>query len=388
MTTDTKTIPPLSQSRQGDMACDLLYHARHVRGIRTESEPARRGQEIHRAIAKYMDYLGIQRVPTAYEKMAELSSDVGPESKEILERFSESYFFDSDKIYDTEIYISVDDNFQIIEAIGKSERRETHPEGVLVDGIIDLLVMESETEAEIYDWKSYWQIVDADTFQSKLYPLLVMLLNPTIQTVRFRLSFVRYGDAQRYVVWTRGDIPQLKDLVLRTRRRQLELHTKSEERMKATAGRHCVFCPLLLTECPMREVNPYSQLKPEERVGLALWMTAAKKENDRILKEWLAESGPIRYEDQNGTPYIAQFVEQERKSYPLDKATDVLSDWIESHPKDSVLVTKLTVSGLSSPLKAEKYAALAKSLIQIADVKKITKMSIGLADDEEEEQGA
>jgi hypothetical protein len=38
-----KSIPPLSQSRHGDMACETLYACKHVQRARGESEPAARG---------------------------------------------------------------------------------------------------------------------------------------------------------------------------------------------------------------------------------------------------------------------------------------------------------------------------------------------------------
>lgn len=47
-----KSIPPLSQSRHGDMACETLYACKHVQRARTgESEPAARGIEIHQVLA-------------------------------------------------------------------------------------------------------------------------------------------------------------------------------------------------------------------------------------------------------------------------------------------------------------------------------------------------
>ena len=51
-------VPPLSQSRQGDMACEALYRFKHVRREKiAESEPAARGIEIHRILATYIDHL-------------------------------------------------------------------------------------------------------------------------------------------------------------------------------------------------------------------------------------------------------------------------------------------------------------------------------------------
>ena len=51
-------LPPLSQSRRGDMACETLYVCKHVHGARLgESEPAARGIEIHQVLATYINDL-------------------------------------------------------------------------------------------------------------------------------------------------------------------------------------------------------------------------------------------------------------------------------------------------------------------------------------------
>lgn len=61
-------IPPLSQSRYGDMACETLYVQKHVQGtILGESEPAARGIEIHQALASYIDHLVTTRHATDLE---------------------------------------------------------------------------------------------------------------------------------------------------------------------------------------------------------------------------------------------------------------------------------------------------------------------------------
>jgi hypothetical protein len=166
----------------------------------------------------------------------------------------------------------------------------------------------------------------------------------------------------------------------------MELHTREESRFRAAPGKHCAFCPLLMTDCPMQKVNPYASLSKEQRVGLALWMSAAKKENDRILKDWLAEGGPVTYRDENGTVYQAEFVKQDRKSYPLENAFNAISDWVKRTPKDVVLLSTLTVSGLSSPLKAQKRAELNTELQAISQVKTITKLRVGRPGEKDEEE--
>ena len=86
-----------------------------------------------------------------------------------------------------------------------------------------LVPLHSLTEAEIDDWKIYYQIIDAETFQSKLYPLLLMCLNPSLERVKFVLEFVRYG-VSRSVEYTRRDLSWLKELAQRERTRQRKLH--------------------------------------------------------------------------------------------------------------------------------------------------------------------
>jgi hypothetical protein len=123
-------------------------------------------------------------------------------------------------------------------------------------------MLHSLTEAEIEDWKSYYQIIDADTFQSKFYPLLLMCPNPSLERVKFALEFVRYG-ASRCVEYTRGDLPWLKELAQRERSRQRKLHelaASDESDLKVFPGRHCTWCPLLLNGCPVAQTNPYSQM--------------------------------------------------------------------------------------------------------------------------------
>ena len=63
-----KPIPPLSQSRHGDMACQTLYVHKHVRRLRgAESAPAARGIEIHQVLATYISHLVKTRRTTDLE---------------------------------------------------------------------------------------------------------------------------------------------------------------------------------------------------------------------------------------------------------------------------------------------------------------------------------
>jgi hypothetical protein len=182
-----QSIPPLSQSRHGDMACETLYIGKHVRSARiAESAPAARGIEIHQILATYISYLVTTRRTTDLEVFDSLARGAGADALEVLERFRDNHAFDPEKILATELHIGLDEHFLPIE----------HPcdDGQVAsyEGTLDLVMLHSLTEAEIDDWKSYYQVIDADTFQSKFYPLLLMCLNPSLERVKFVLEFVRF----------------------------------------------------------------------------------------------------------------------------------------------------------------------------------------------------
>src|SRR5260370_35480363 len=83
--------PPLSQSRQGDMACETLYVHKHVRCARVaESEPAARGIEIHQILATYINHLVRTRLATDLELSDEFVRGAGPEARVGLEKLRDN----------------------------------------------------------------------------------------------------------------------------------------------------------------------------------------------------------------------------------------------------------------------------------------------------------
>src|SRR6266852_8957338 len=175
-----KSIPPLSQSRYGDMACETLYVCKHVQGTRLEeSEAAARGTEIHQVLAAYINHLVRTRCATDLEAFDALARDACAEAGEVLEKFRDNHAFDPEKILATELHIALDENFLPIQHPGDASQTAEY------EGTLDLVMLHSLTDAEIDDWKSYFQIIDADTFQSKFYPCLLMCLNPSLERVKF-----------------------------------------------------------------------------------------------------------------------------------------------------------------------------------------------------------
>jgi len=85
---EKKSVPPLSQSRHSDIACETLYVCKHVQGARLgESQPAARGTEIHRVLATYIDHLVRTKRATDLEVFDSLMGTVGAEAREVLEKF-------------------------------------------------------------------------------------------------------------------------------------------------------------------------------------------------------------------------------------------------------------------------------------------------------------
>ena len=124
-----RPIPPLSQSRHGDMACQALYVRKHVQGARIgESEPAARGIEIHQVLATYINHLVRTTRTTDLELFDALMKGAGTEAREVLEKFRDNHAFDPEKILATELHIALDENFVPIEHPG-DERTNSYLRG-------------------------------------------------------------------------------------------------------------------------------------------------------------------------------------------------------------------------------------------------------------------
>ena len=375
-----EALAPLSQSRQCDMACEALYRFKHVRRETiAASEPAARGTEIHRILATYIDHLVRVGRALDLEVFDQFTRAASGEAREVLEKFRDNHAFDPDKILATELHIALDEDFLPIEdSLSGEGNPNTQASSIpAYEGTLDLVMLHSLTEAEIEDWKSYYQVIAADTFQSKFYPMLLMSLNPSLERVKFNLEFVRYGTS-RSVEYTRADLPWLKELAQSQRARQRELYKRSASRTaKASPGRHCTWCPLLLNSCPVAMTNPYRRMTPERRLRFALWLQQAERHNTIVLKDLVTERGPIRYRDENQIEYVAAFEAVEKKSYPYNKVASVLAEWVKQHPEDEELMEGLSASGLSSRLKAKKRRALSEELQALANVRVDTQLKIG-----------
>lgn len=370
----TETLPPpLSQSRQSEMACERYYRGRYVEWWPpVETAWATRGHEVHGLIARYIRQLVKTEQPSDYTWYDDVAAQLGEEAAEALKAFKETYFLDPMKVLAVEWHLHLDSNFTPMD----SEFAVPPP---AYEGTLDLVTLLDQQTAVIDDWKSHYQIFEADTFQGKLYSLLLMSLNPQITKVIFRLQFVRYG-ATREAHYTREDLPKLRKLAHAERLRQFEYHARAtaDSAAPATPGNQCIYCPLLANGCPMDQVNPRAKMKPEERVAYAIYLIQAKKENDRLLKEACTEQGEISHADQSGQKYTAGFARTISRKYPLDKVFDVLVGRdIDIRPLG------LVVGSTELKRVAKKHRDLQEELDAVAQETVSTKFSIGKDDEEE-----
>jgi hypothetical protein len=374
------------------MACPRLYVESEIIGNRQPAnEYAVRGQEVHRIIASYIRHLVRKGKAADWEYFDQLLPGISAEAQEILLRFREGFTIDPSRVIGAEVYIALDAEFFPV-AWGERNSTEADREVTVFSDnrpsyemTLDYAQLEDVDAAVIDDWKSYWQVINPDTFQARLYSLGLMCVNPKIQRVRFRLHFVRWG-VTREVLYERGDLKAIAREVRAERDRQIGLHAGGAVTDFPTyPGRHCAWCPLLASnECPLGKRNPYAVMEPEERLQHTVYLQQALKDSLATLKGMVTERGSVEAFDGNGTKYVASFELQVRTSYPLEPTQVVLDQWeVQSGER---LGDQLSVSGLNSLLKVKKRAPLADLLRPYAQTKVRTQLFIGAVDGEDEDE--
>lgn len=340
------------------------------------TEAALRGTEIHRVMAHYINHLVETRQASDWPKLEELAFGVSPEARQILASIEGSFEIDPEKVVSTEEHLMLTEDFQRTRD-GKSAAYE------LTTDLREYLEAE---HARITDFKSYFRLIDADSFQGVLYSLGEFCLNPRVEAVTFRLVFVRWG-AQREITYTRADVPKMIQLVRGERLRQQRIWAEAIEGKEALAfpGRQCLYCPLLNDGCPWEKANPWD-LGAVDRVRHAVYLKHALAETTWLLKEQVdAEDKPVEATDGNGARYQAYWGAMARKSFPLVETVPVLAEWCRETGED--VTHGLTVGGLSPLLKARKREALVERLALVADVKTQARFTIGEVGDDSQENG-
>jgi hypothetical protein len=368
-TTSLVQMAPLSQSRYEQMACGYGYRAVHAHHrARAGNQWSALGQEAHHIISSYVEHLVTTRQSTDFEFFDSLLDGISLENIDGLNRVRETLVIDPDKVFGTEQYIALDEDFAllIMERV-EGEHRSGGDPRIVYEGTLDMVLLHSPTEAEITDWKNHFLIAAPDTFQAKFYLLLLFCALPSLQTIHFRLEYLRWG-ANRAVTFKRTDLPRLKRMARTARQRQRKLLELTQE-PKAIPHKGCIHCPLLLDGCPMDRVNPYARLSAKQRLRLQIYLDAARDTNLTFLKEW-AEKTPIAVRDENGVNYSGSFVPKSRTSYALDSTLPIINAWDEDHPDDKLRpLLSVGASELNSLAKPKKKRPkLAATLSSVATV--------------------
>jgi hypothetical protein len=335
------------------MACPASYQAQYIHGIQSPpNEFSVLGQECHHAMSVYTAHLRASDLSEDWDYFMTLLPYFTIEAQEILSGFIGSMKFNPQTILTTEMRFYDED----------------------AAGTPDLVTMESPENATILDYKNYFEMIDPDTFQSKLYPLLLFRHNPNLKTVRFVLVFLRYGRT-REVIWTREQVPMLERTLRDARVRQKELHN-IEGLAQAIPGKTCEYCPLLRTaRCQVNDWNPYATMTDEERLRYVIYTRAALASSTAILRQ-ATRFRAITVADGNGKQYEARFVAGEKRTLPLMPTLKVIEQHADESGED--LTDKLMVSktSLGSLRSAKKRVLLDQALRDIELVKPVTAFKI------------
>ena len=358
-------IPALRQSIVEQMACETSYKLVHIDGLRTpNTTQSDRGTDIHEVLAQYVVHCASKRVPADFAFLDSLTDSATDEVKSILESCRENITVDWQNLFGSEISMGLDKDFQPTWSMNH-DNKPVHFDPIWGSftgsgktpaycGILDTIyLMPGGTVARIVDWKSHPRPFPADSFQGKLYSLMLMMHIPELKEVEFGLRFVRYANKVETHKYYRSDVPQMMDDVRRVRNRQREIHDKVEQQqpLRTHGGSHCTYCPCVLDPihipCPIAKLNPMTNLSPADRLNWRLVHDVMNRTNNQAMQQYVDGSGQeIHSQDANGKFYSFGPVEKEKTTYPIfaDDGNggfgmpiiDALLDWQADNPSDLV----------------------------------------------------
>lgn len=410
-------IPPLRQSTQETMACPRFYSEVFIKGNKPPGGlEAARGVEIHKTMAAYLSHCARKSVGMDLDAFETFSHGAGPQAARILSGLRDGFTVDHEHLLSTELSMALDENFQptdVSEELGGVSTDTGLP--ACYQGTLDgVYVFRSEAKVLVDDFKSHARAFEpSETMQAKMYATFIFQHFPWVQTVMFRLIFVRYKNLTRSVEYTREELPKLIEAIKAARERQKLIHIDFDagKDVEVTSGAQCVYCPLLSNrQCPISEWNPQAQLEPVDRLKFLLWYSAFSKVNNKTLRDWVNGTGKnVVLKDYNGRAYVFGPVESESKVYPLFKPlakgieidgqgrpvmpiVELLTDYAYSTPDDTEWMGKLVISStkLNSYLGTKRRAFLDQAVSDTAD--RVTKAPLKVSkpldvapDDEEDE---
>lgn len=365
------------------MACPHSYLIQ-IEGVRMpESDVSHRGTQVHHVMAQYVRECTGRKITSDPKLFDQLAKAVGSEAGGILDGMRDNHPVDWQHVLATEIVLALDEDFMPTYFwVDEHGEVRTDVRGVKIEripgveysekpaayiGTLDVLML-ANIAALVRDYKSHWRPFDPDTFQSKLYPLLVLQHFTQVEKVTFELIFVRYRNVRRQVSFERENMVGLMREVERARQRQIEYHeAKAADRdVPVLPGDHCQYCVLLHNlQCPIRESNPSANVPIEERLRFQIWADKMREANMPIIKSFVDANDPLTVTDANGTRYTANYHEKESEVYLALETVAMCMEWNDANGgMEKAFLAGLTISSSSikSKLKANKRADLHKRM--------------------------
>jgi hypothetical protein len=311
------------------MACPRFYTEVFIKGNKPPGGlEAARGTEIHKTMALYLSHCARKSVGMDLDAFESFSHGAGPQAARILSGLRDGFVVDHEHLFATELGMALDEHFQPTDVA-------TEVEGISGDsglppcyqGTLDgVYVFRTENKILVDDFKSHARAFEpSETMQAKMYALFIYQHFTWVETVVFRLTFVRYKNMTRTVEYTRQDVPKLIEEAKAARERQKTIHVSFDggKEIEAISGAQCVYCPLLSNrECPISQWNPQMQLEPVDRLRYLLWYSAFSKVNSKTLRDYVNGTGKrVVLKDYNGKAYVFGPVESESSVYPLFRTT-------------------------------------------------------------------
>ena len=356
--------PALRQSIHEQMACETGYKLVHIDGLRTPNTVASsRGTDIHEILSNYVAWCAAKRVPADFAFLDSMTDSATDEVKSIIESCRENLTIDWQNVFGSEISMGLDKDFQPthsydhdgnIEPIDPIWGFPGTGKTPAYCGILDTIyLMPGGTVARIVDWKSHPRPFPADSFQGKLYSLMLMMHIPELKEVEFGLRFVRYANKTETHKYFRSDVPQMMDDVRRVRSRQQDIHEKVEQQqpLRTHGGSHCTYCPCVLDPvhipCPIMKLNPMTNLSPADRLNWRLVHDVMNRTNNQAMQQYVdGTEQSIHSQDANGKHYTFGPVPKKKTTYPLFTQlpngsfdmpiVDALLNWATDNPEDLV----------------------------------------------------
>lgn len=417
----SQQVPPLRQSVHTLLACEHAYNLVHIQGLKPmDTIESERGTQVHEVLAPYAVHCSEKRVPADYLYLDSLLDRVGEQAAEVLQVCRENLEIDWENFWAAEIPMGLDKHFKPTHSYDHKSNRIELWEGWGIESsgeepayclIADqLLIMPSETEGGVIDYKTHPRQFPADTFQGKLYVLAYFMHMPKLRQVVFTLKFVRYANVFTQAVYLRSDVPAMMEAVKRVRGHQLEIHEKVQQGMPLAVhgGSHCQYCPASKgdpAECPMLATNP-ALLSAPQRLSWRLAFDVWNRNNNQAMQQWVDGTGEsIHTMDANGNNYTFGPESKKKTLYPLFAPNesggfdmpivDALVDWAQGNPSDLVpkrrtekpWFTQLRIGGteLSRYLKAKKREVVHNAIRDLATVTE--KIELRLSRDAEIDDG-